>query len=349
MRSAFLGLSLLVPVSLIGCSAKSTEPFNGAQGGTTGTSGAATGTSGVATGTTTGAATGTSGAATGTSTGVATGSDTSVGVELCGTTLNPVAGGVSGQGHSTRYWDCCKPHCSWPDNTPDTASMCSVDNVPLPHEAKGSETLTQSGCQEASGGFTCYGQSPWAPCEDLAFGFAAVPLGGPDACGTCFKLEFDGRNKQVEYDQNAVPDPGSVQLAGKTMIVMASNTGGDVGGGQFDIMIPGGGVGIFPQGCQNQWGALGEDILGPTHGGMRSKCQEEFNQANQGGEYVPHMPLADLQACVKSRCDQAFAGDASRQHLLDGCYFYADWMGGADNPTFTYSEVECPQVLLERY
>jgi len=284
-----------------------------------------------------------------TTSGAATGSDTSLGSELCGTALNPVGGGAAGVGHGTRYWDCCKPHCSWPDNTDQTAAMCSASNAPLASEVKGQENLTQSGCQAADGGYTCYGQSPWAPCEDLAFGFAAVPLSGPDACGTCFKLEFDGRNKQVEYDQNAVPDPGSVQLQGKTMVVMASNTGGDVGGGQFDIMIPGGGVGIFPQGCQNQWGALGEDIIGPTHGGMRSKCQEEFNQSQQGDEYVPHMPIADMQACVKNRCDLAFGSDPGRAHLLDGCYFYADWMGAADNPTFSFTEVECPQVLIDKY
>lgn len=38
------------------------------------------------------------------------------------------------------------------------------------------------------------------------------------------------------------------------MIVQATNTGGDLGGNQFDLMIPGGGEGIF-DGCTPQYGS----------------------------------------------------------------------------------------------
>ena len=36
----------------------------------------------------------------------------------------------------------------------------------------------------------------------------------------------------------------STSIAGKKMIVQATNTGGDLAQGQFDLAIPGGGVGI---------------------------------------------------------------------------------------------------------
>lgn len=36
----------------------------------------------------------------------------------------------------------------------------------------------------------------------------------------------------------------STSIAGKKMIVQATNTGADLGEGQFDLAIPGGGVGI---------------------------------------------------------------------------------------------------------
>jgi hypothetical protein len=37
------------------------------------------------------------------------------------------------------------------------------------------------------------------------------------------------------------------------MIVQATNVGADVGEGQFDLAIPGGGVGLF-NACTKQWG-----------------------------------------------------------------------------------------------
>jgi hypothetical protein len=65
----------------------------------------------------------------------------------------------------------------------------------------------------------------------------------------------------------------STSIAGKKMIVQATNTGGDLAQGQFDLAIPGGGVGIcrsnkiyyqmenllivlyLVNGCTDEWGA----------------------------------------------------------------------------------------------
>ena len=43
-------------------------------------------------------------------------------------------------------------------------------------------------------------------------------------------------------------------LRGTKLVVMASNSGYDVAGGQFDVMIPGGGVGLF-NGCAQIFGS----------------------------------------------------------------------------------------------
>jgi hypothetical protein len=43
-------------------------------------------------------------------------------------------------------------------------------------------------------------------------------------------------------------------VAGKKMVVQATNTGGDLGENHFDLLIPGGGVGIF-NGCPAQYGS----------------------------------------------------------------------------------------------
>lgn len=44
------------------------------------------------------------------------------------------------------------------------------------------------------------------------------------------------------------------------MIVQATNVGADVGEGQFDLAIPGGGVGLF-NACTKQWGELTERLI----------------------------------------------------------------------------------------
>lgn len=87
----------------------------------------------------------------------------------------------------------------------------------------------------------CADQSPWAVNSTLAYGFAAVNIaGGSESswCSACYALKFTSGNAK-----------------GKTLIVQATNTGGDLGSNQFDLAIPGGGVGIF-NGCTQEWGEL---------------------------------------------------------------------------------------------
>lgn len=184
-------------------------------------------------------------------------------------------------------------------------NMCTIDDQPLTNPD------AESGCS-GGGAFTCWNMSPWAVSETLAYGYAATPAGGAD-CGTCYQLEFTGAGQHNESD------PGSVSLAGKTMIVQATNIGGDVGSGQFDLLLPGGGVGAF-DGCSTQWGT---SDLGAQYGGFLTECNDDVN-------------------CLRSKCESVFD---DKSELLAGCLFHVEWMGGANNPKLRYAEVDCPAAL----
>jgi hypothetical protein len=108
-----------------------------------------------------------------------------------------------------------------------------------------------------------------------------------------------------------------------------------VGSGHFDIMIPGGGVGAFPDGCPRQWGTSDSNLLGAQSGGFLTSCQQRL------GWEASHDAL---QNCVVEMCNALFS-DSSRRDLLAGCLWYANWFGAADNPTFRYRMVSCPDEL----
>lgn len=142
------------------------------------------------------------------------------------------AQGASGSGRTTRYWDCCKPSCGWglKTNSGQYVHTCDKSDGPL----GGSDT--KSGCDNgvSSGAYMCSNQSPWAVNETTAYGWAAVKLAGSNEqtwCCACYELQFTS---------------GAVK--GKTMVVQASNTGGDLGQNHFDIAVSAGGGSVFHQG-----------------------------------------------------------------------------------------------------
>ena len=174
-----------------------------------------------------------------------------------GSGYSPISGGASGNGRSTRYWDCCKASCSWPGKADVTAPVdtCAKNGVSIVDDN------TQSGCNGGSG-YMCNNNQPWAVNDNLAYGFAAAAInGGGESrwCCSCFELTFT-----------------STSIAGKKMVVQVTNTGGDLGGadGHFDLQLPGGGVGIF-NGCASQWGAP-NDGWGQRYGGISdvSQCSQ---------------------------------------------------------------------------
>ena len=91
--------------------------------------------------------------------------------------------------------------------------------------------------------------------DNLAYGFAAAHLSGQSEwnwCCSCYKLNFN-----------------SGPVAGKSMIVQVTNSGGDLGENHFDLQMPGGGFGIF-DGCTRQWG-LPASAWGDRYGGVHSR------------------------------------------------------------------------------
>ncbi|MGL1935577.1 MAG: hypothetical protein OCD01_11170 [Fibrobacterales bacterium] len=256
---------------------------------------------------------------------------------------SPITKLTDGQpGWNSRYWDCCKPHCSVPQNTDNLTKNCSIDDIETPcFKEVGNEFWTgietiKTGCAEGGETFACYSHAPFAVCEDLAYGFAAVPGIHDDMCGSCFQLDYDGGFQHGE------PKEAHTLMKGKSMIVMASNIGHDVAGGQFDIMIPGGGLGAFDAGCAVQWNVdpNDEQLVGKKFGGFMTTCREALGNEEPADTY---------KDCVRNMCDNLFGFDPKMKDLWEGCIWYVDWMHAVDNPTFTYKQVECPQVLLDMY
>ncbi|KAF7436195.1 hypothetical protein PC9H_003021 [Pleurotus ostreatus] len=195
-------------------------------------------------------------------------------------------------GQTTRYWDCCKPSCAWSGKA---SCIADVTQPVLTCNAQGS-TLTdpdvKSGCDGGSA-FTCTNNSPWAVNDNLAYGFAAVSISGSTEsrwCCACYELTFT-----------------SGPVAGKRMVVQATNTGGDLGSNHFDILMPGGGVGIF-NGCPAQFGSWNG---GAQYGGVSSRSE-----------------CSNLPSAVQA-----------------GCQWRFDWFQGADNPSISFREVQCPSAL----
>lgn len=93
------------------------------------------------------------------------------------------------------------------------------------------------------------------------------------------------------------------------MVVQSTSTGGDLGNNHFDIAMPGGGVGVF-DGCTPQFGSA----PGERYGGVSSRAQ----------------------------CSQFPAA------LQPGCNWRFDWFQNADNPTFTFTQVQCPAEIVAK-
>ncbi len=216
-----------------------------------------------------------------------------MGPDCSGEGLPNVSGG---EGFATRYWDCCQPHCAQFDG-----HRCSQDGV--------SSTGDQNSACAGGGSFACYDEAPRAVSDCLSYGHIAKS--NPN-CGQCYRIQFTG---QGEHNAN---DPGSKLIAGKQMIVKVTNTGGDVAGNQFDLMIPGGGVGQF-NACSQQWGT---NDLGAQYGGFLSECSGSH---------------AEKKECVRQECMKVPEGSAR-----DGCIWFVDWLEVADNPKFTSQPTDCP-------
>jgi hypothetical protein len=154
----------------------------------------------------------------------------------------------------------------------------------------------------------------------LAYGFAAFNSGN---CGDCYQLQFTGTSN------SGTNDVGSQAICGKTMIVQKVNTGG-IASNQFDLMIPGGGVGAN-NACSTEWATSN---IGAQYGGFLTTCQAQSND------------YATYKACTQNFCNTVFSAGASAD-LLAGCDWFVTWYEAANNPNLVYTPVACPAALTQ--
>jgi hypothetical protein len=209
---------------------------------------------------------------------------------------------------ASRYWDCCKPACGWAANAGGTPmKACSEQNQTLGDDG------ARNACESGGSAFMCWNGAPWQVGERLSYGFAAAS--GPNyQCGRCFHLQFNGTG----HNGN---NPGAQSLQGKHMIIQVINNGG-VAQDQFDLLIPGGGVGDFDA-CTRQWGT---SDLGARYGGFLLGCNGDTN-------------------CVRNKCETIFA---DKPDLMAGCEWFLGWYNAADNPNFVYERIDCPAEITQR-
>jgi hypothetical protein len=159
----------------------------------------------------------------------------------------------------------------------------------------------------------CWNMAPWSVSDTLAYGFVAASQGNY-VCGRCFQIQFTGTG----HSGNSA---GVQALSGKTMIVQVTNNGG-VASDQFDLLIPGGGMGVNQTACPNQLGVSASD-LGSQYGGLLTSCSMDV-------------------ACTRTKCQTVFAG---KPDLLAGCEWFLTWYVGADNPNVVFKQIACPAEI----
>jgi hypothetical protein len=228
----------------------------------------------------------------------------------------------AGNGWLSRYWDGCKPSCSWSGKQYNGQGQCKECNQQ--NQKITTSDQNRSSCDGGTS-YTCWDMSPWAVDANTAYGFAAAHR--DNQCGTCWELTFDGGF------QHGGAGATHQALKGKKLTVMISNIGGDVNGNQLDFLVPGGGLGQFDS-FSGQIG-VSKSALGETYGGLLAALGNPT-------------AIPGAQTQLKGKCADVFGG-SGKEWLKAGCDFYADWMMAANNPTYSAKSVTCPAALADRW
>jgi len=301
-------------------------------------------------------------------------------------TLEEGAPGVK-KGVTTRYWDGCRPSCSYVGNIDNNQKPWTINKscdkngynempllylevstqyetrytaVPSAGEPAGNWpnskdhdtwASTHPDFPKGSSAYTCFDMTPHTVNDTLAYAFVATQA-STLACGECAALQFDGTwPYDMDKDGQSKSRVTHRALKGKTLIVMANNTG-TVGENHFDIMFPGGGLGAYD--CFSEQIGLPAGSkpkeLGHTMGGLLSECS--YNEATEFGKPSDRFTLEEWQQCLTNRCHRAFDNltkKGERNLMLEGCLWSAEWFYAADNPNVDWKKVECPKYLVDKY
>ena len=241
--------------------------------------------------------------------------------------IKEVIGGLIGHGYITRHWNCCKPFCSSTQNA-------GVSNEARQCDANMNIITDKHAVSICEGGPStmCLSQIPFTieGCNNMGFAFAA--FSGRNNCGKCFLLEFTGKGKDVQRNHYKLLKP-------KKLIVMVLNldyTDENEENQPFTIMIPGGGTGN-PNRCSSVLG----DNLGVPYGGLLGECAEEI-----GYDPDDNIIYTKRKECLIQKCNDVFSNITEAR---EGCLFLANFFEVASDPLHNYKEIECPQVLKDRY
>ena len=203
---------------------------------------------------------------------------------------------------------------------------------PVPDSSSGADYNTESGCGgggDSKLGWSCPHLMLLSP--DMQYAaqadnnswavYAVAGIGAIHDCGTCYQLEI------VNGD---APTPSKY-------IVQAVNTGGDVSSGQFDILMGGGGFGIYDacsSDCQNGRVCSGGHCNAPQFTGDFSAWTPNGNCYGGG--------VRSADQCSKLTTTNSFA-DAT---LLYGCPT-AIQRGYHANFGVKWARVQCPASLYK--
>jgi hypothetical protein len=157
--------------------------------------------------------------------------------------------------------------------------------------------------------YACVDRSPWTE-NGQRYAFVAAN----SQCCACYELTYLATS--LDGDGNVCTDCSQYggELEGETIIVQVINSGGDLGINQFDVMVPGGGLGIYN-------GVVGDEA--PNGEALFPDSNEEDWGERYGG--------------VKTREECAFLPPQVRA----GCEWQFDSVQNADNPGVSYKRVSC--------
>ena len=218
----------------------------------------------------------------------------------------------------THYWDCSKPSCSWPGKPGKPSSWCKMNAPDKSLPGPTDETSVADG----GDAITCSTQYPWiaqdADGKKVLYGFAARS-GETPACGQCYKLDFDNA-RNIDH-----------------AIVMVTN-GGDSQEGNFDLLVPGGGVGQ-KNGCYQ--GPNGTDTM--YEKGWNLKAVQD------------QVPYGGFENSENS-CDVAFPEDAAARTACHEVLFGVFEQLGCNEGSYPGSiiinnatPVTCPSSLQDKF